>query len=113
MGVNTFFGKKIAEEYERLQNAQQDSKDKKDPDHQKDLPERLSETLSDKSIVNQKHKGGRPSNEKAGIKSRKQYTLTLIEDDYAIFLKSARSNGMSFAKFMEMAAKEYLKNHPL
>lgn len=113
MGINTFFNDKVSEEYERLEKMQQDSKVKKGSDHQKDLPERLSDTHSEESIVNQKHKGGRPTNEKAGIKSRKQYTLTLIEDDYALFLEKARSNGMSFAKFMEMAAKEYLKNHPL
>ena len=58
-----------------------------------------------------KKKGGRPKNEEIGLKSRKQYTLTLKEDDYKEFLSRARSEDISFAKFMEKAAKEYIENH--
>lgn len=58
-----------------------------------------------------KSRGGRPSNKEIGIKSRKQYSLTLKEDDYALFLAKARENNMSFAKFMEKAAFEFIKNN--
>ena len=55
-----------------------------------------------------KNKGGRPKNSEAGLFSRKQYTLTLVEDDYKDFLSRARAQGISFAKFMENAAKYYI-----
>ncbi len=58
-----------------------------------------------------KNKGGRPTNKERGLKSRKQYTLTLKEDDYRTFLEKASEEDISFAKFMERAAFEYIENH--
>ena len=58
-----------------------------------------------------KNQGGRPTNEEKGIKSRKQYTLTLKEDTYKMILEAAWSEDLSFAKFMERAAIEYINNH--
>ena len=46
-----------------------------------------------------------------GIKSRKQYTLTLKEDTYNLILEKAREEDLSFAKFMERAALEYIESH--
>ena len=58
-----------------------------------------------------KNQGGRPTNEEKGIKSRKQYTLTLKENTYKLILEEARKEEISFAKFMERAALEYIDNH--
>jgi len=58
-----------------------------------------------------KNQGGRPTNEAKGIKSRKQYTLTLKEDTYQMILSEAGKEEISFAKFMERAALEYIENH--
>lgn len=68
---------------------------------------------SDKSTSKKakKSKVGRPTKASKGEKTRKQYTLTLEEDDYARFMEEARKNKWSFASFMEEAAKEYIKNH--
>ena len=55
--------------------------------------------------------GGRPTNKEKGIKSRKQYTLTLKEDTYKLILEKAGEEDLSFAKFMERAALEYIENH--
>ena len=58
-----------------------------------------------------KNLGGRPTNKEKGIKSRKQYTLTLKEDTYKLILEKAREEDLSFAKFMERAALEYIESH--
>ena len=58
-----------------------------------------------------KNLGGRPTNKEKGIQSRKQYTLTLKEDTYQLILQKAREEDLSFAKFMERAALEYIDNH--
>ena len=58
-----------------------------------------------------KNPGGRPTNKEKGIQSRKQYTLTLKEDTYNMILDEARKEELSFAKFMERAALEYIRNH--
>ena len=59
----------------------------------------------------QKKSGGRRPNEYYGLKKRKQYTLTLKEDTYDFILDKAREEELSFAKFMERAALEYIENH--
>lgn len=64
-----------------------------------------------KAPITEKHKGGRPTNKEKGLKSRRQYTLTLKENDYSAFLEAARKNDLSFAKFMEKAAFEYIESH--
>lgn len=58
-----------------------------------------------------KNLGGRPTNKEKGIKSRKQYTLTLKEDTYKLILEKAGEEDLSFAKFMERAALEYIENN--
>lgn len=58
-----------------------------------------------------KNPGGRPTNKEKGILSRKQYTLTLKEDTYRMILEEAGKEELSFAKFMERAALEYINNH--
>lgn len=58
-----------------------------------------------------KNLGGRPTNKEKGIKSRKQYTLTLKEDTYKLILEKAGEEDLSFAKYMERAALEYIQNH--
>lgn len=58
-----------------------------------------------------KNQGGRPTNEEKGIKSRKQYTLTLKEDTYKMIFEEAAKEELSFAKYMERAALEYIDNH--
>lgn len=58
-----------------------------------------------------KNLGGRPTNKEKGIKSRKQYTLTLKEDTYKFIFEKAGEEDLSFAKFMERAALEYIENH--
>ena len=64
-----------------------------------------------KSKPKSKNLGGRPTNKEKGIKSRKQYTLTLKEDTYKLILDKAGEEDISFAKFMERAALEYIENH--
>lgn len=68
-------------------------------------------TTSVKTKQNGKYKGGRPKNKEKGIATRKQYTLTLKEDTYKTILEKANNEGLSFAKFMERAALEYIDNH--
>ncbi|SES42035.1 hypothetical protein SAMN04487884_1477 [Butyrivibrio fibrisolvens] len=58
-----------------------------------------------------KNLGGRPKNADRGLACRKQYTLTLEEDTYQTFLNMAREEKLSFAKFMEKAAFEYIENN--
>lgn len=58
-----------------------------------------------------KRKRGRPANKTKGIENRKQYTLTLKESTYERIMVVAHEEEISFAKFMEKAANEYLKNH--
>ena len=62
--------------------------------------------------ISEKNKGGRPTNQEKGISNRHQHTLTLKDDDYQKFLMYANSHELSFAKFLERAAKEYIVNHP-
>lgn len=65
----------------------------------------------EKTKEESKHPGGRPTLESIGKTPRKQYTLTLKEDDYKAFLERAGAEDLSFAKFMEKAAKEYISHH--
>ena len=58
-----------------------------------------------------KNPGGRPTNKSKGIKSRQQYTLTLKEETYKLILAKAQEEEISFAKYMERAAIEYMKNN--
>ena len=58
-----------------------------------------------------KHLGGRPTNMSIGKTSRKQYTLTLIPDDYRKIMDLAGADGVSFSKYIERAVNEYISNH--
>ena len=58
-----------------------------------------------------KNLGGRPKNSELGLACRKQYSLTLEENTYQTFLDMARKEKLSFAKFMEKAAYEYIENN--
>ena len=81
--------------------------------------EKLPKEITSKKVADKKTKeaspkknlGGRPTNKEKGIQSRKQYTLTLKEDTYNLFLEKARKEDISFAKFMERAGIEYINNH--
>lgn len=64
-----------------------------------------------KKVDEDKNKGGRRPNAEKGIANRKQYTLTLKEDTYNMIVSEARKEEISFAKFMERAAIEYINNH--
>ena len=75
-----------------------------------DEPKKVS-SKKQKEEPKPKNLGGRPTNKEKGIKSRKQYTLTLKEDTYKLILEKAREEDLSFAKFMERAALEYIENH--
>lgn len=58
-----------------------------------------------------KQKPGRPSFKEKGLKKRKQYTLTLLEDTYDQIMENATIEGVSFAKYMEKAVLYYMENH--
>lgn len=91
MGVNKFLKAGIEQEETKIENV-------------------INEKKSEFTNRTKKSKGGRPTNKEKGLKSRKQYTLTLKEDDYNLFLKNARSQDLSFAKFMEKAAFNYIES---
>ena len=81
------------------------------PAEAKEPPKEEKKPASKKKNTNQENKGGRPTNKEKGIKSRKQYTLTLKEETYKMILDKAGEEELSFAKYMERAALEYIKNH--
>ena len=58
-----------------------------------------------------KHPGGRPSYQSQGKTKRQQYTLTLQPEMYKDILDRAASEDISFAKYVERAVTEYIKNH--
>lgn len=104
MGVNKLLKAGIAKE-----NLQLKGKAAKKEERTETVKEAVREVK--KPAPDKKNRGGRPTNKEVGIKSRKQYSLTLKEDDYRLFLEKARENDLSFAKFMEKAAFEYIENH--
>lgn len=67
--------------------------------------------LKKEKPAKKKNPGGRPKNAELGLACRKQYTLTLEENTYKTFLEMARAEKLSFAKFMEKAALEYIENN--
>lgn len=77
-----------------------ESETKESPDSETSSPRKKS-----------KNPGGRPTNKSKGIKSRQQYTLTLKEETYKLILAKAQEEEISFAKYMERAAIEYMKNN--
>ncbi|WP_029324730.1 hypothetical protein [Butyrivibrio sp. AE3004] len=115
MGVNKLLKAGIEKEQAQLKDVAAKKEEKKTSEkaevtvQKKEPPKK--ESIVVKEVKPEKNKGGRPTNKEKGLKSRKQYTLTLKEDDYSTFLEAARDNDLSFAKFMEKAAFEYIENH--
>lgn len=93
----------IAQEAKSVETAE-DTPPKEAPP-KNNIPKKAKEKQKKKNL------GGRPTNKEKGIQSRKQYTLTLKEDTYQLILKRAGEEDLSFAKFMERAALEYIENH--
>lgn len=81
--------------------------EKKEPE----VKETVEEKAPKEKPKKKKNLGGRPKNADRGLACRKQYTLTLEEDTYQTFLEKAREEKLSFAKFMEKAAYEYIENN--
>ena len=73
--------------------------------------EKEEKTRKGKEQKPKKQKPGRPSFKEKGLKKRKQYTLTLLEDTYNQIMENATIEGVSFAKYIEKAAVEYMENH--
>lgn len=69
---------------------------------EKARPEKKSSEAN--SSKEKKHPGGRPKKEI----TRKQYTLTLREDDYKKAMAQAAEEDISFAKLVEKALRQYL-----
>lgn len=77
----------------------------------KSEPKESSDNETSSPRKKSKNPGGRPTNKSKGIKSRQQYTLTLKEETYKLILAKAQEEEISFAKYMERAALEYIKNN--
>lgn len=56
---------------------------------------------------------GRPTNKEKGITPRKQFTITLREDDYEYFQNMAKSKYISLAKLIENALYAYDGKKPI
>ena len=115
MGVNKLLKAGIEGEKEQLEKASS-----KPTTSNKEIKKRSVKTSQmpteekpkkPKEEVPQKHPGGRPTNESKGKISRKQYTLTLIPDDYNKIMNLADLDGLSFSKYIERAVNEYIRNH--
>lgn len=104
MGVNKLLKAGIAKETLQL-------KDGASRKSEKAGTEKKITSKSKTTATAKKRKGGRPTNKELGLEDRKQYSLTLKENDYNLFLEAARAENMSFAKFMERAAYEYIRHH--
>lgn len=110
MGVNKLLKAGIAKENMQLKG-ESARKETRAAAKKEKTNEEKRDTVRAKTAAARKNRGGRPTNKEIGIQSRKQYSLTLKEEDYNLFLKTARENDLSFAKFMEKAAFEYIKNY--
>ena len=114
MGVNKLLKAGIAEEEQQLAKAS--SKPKAKPAKEKPTSKVMQMPAEEvpkkkKAEAPKKHPGGRPTNESKGKVSRKQYTLTLIPDDYDKIMGLADVDGISFSKYIERAVNEYISNH--
>lgn len=82
-----------------------------------------SENLSDVTLKNldptesvvqeskEKKKPGRPTNASKGLTTRKQFSITLPKNVYRESSELAAKDGVSFAKYVEMALVDYNKYH--
>jgi len=121
MGLKNMLAQGVANEQEQLKKASKNTaitlkdsisstQENQTTNANEDKPITLEKNDTNSSNIVKKQ-GGRPTNEEKGIKSRKQYTITLREDTYKLILDEARAEDISFAKFMERAAIEYINNH--
>ncbi len=115
MGLNKMLKAGLAEEKEQLAKA---SAKPKSFAEKKEITSKVVELPAEddlpkvkKKTITQKHAGGRPTNESKGKTSRKQYTLTLIPNDYSKIMNLADADGLSFSKYIERAVNEYISNH--
>ncbi len=116
MGVNKLLKAGIAGEKEQLAKAS--AKPKEQTAEKKEKPIKVTPIKTEepdkkpkKKAAEKKHPGGRPTNESKGKISRKQYTLTLVPDDYSKIMDLADADGLSFSKYIERAVNEYISNH--
>ena len=72
------------------------------------LPSYESGWFRCETIGAKKHAGGRPTHESKGKTNRKQYTLTLLPEDYEKIMDAAGAERLSFARFVEKAVHEYI-----
>ena len=101
-----------ASEAQALAAAKEKKSSPKAPETKEPVKKEPTEEKTQKEkAVKKKNLGGRPKNADRGLACRKQYTLTLEEDTYQTFLNMAREEKLSFAKFMEKAAFEYIENN--
>ena len=101
-----------ANEAQALAAAKEQKASAKAPEKKEPVKKEVKEDKTPKEKpVKKKNLGGRPKNADRGLACRKQYTLTLEEDTYQTFLNMAREEKLSFAKFMEKAAFEYIENN--
>lgn len=77
---------------------------------EKEAPVQAEEIRQPENVTEKKRRG-RPSFKEKGMKVRKQYTLTLEEELYGLILEKAAAEKISFAKYLERAALEYMKRH--
>ena len=116
MGVNKLLKAGIAGEKEQLAKAS--AKSEAQTIEEKEKPSKVTPKTNEKppekpkkKAAVKKHPGGRPTNESKGKISRKQYTLTLVPDDYSKIMDLADADGLSFSKYIERAVNEYISNH--
>ena len=116
MGVNKLLKAGIEGEKEQLEKASVKPKSVKATEEKKQSSKVKRMPVEEKPNKVQeeepkKHPGGRPTNKSKGKTSRKQYTLTLIPDDYSKIMELADEDGISFSKYIERAVNEYIDNH--
>ncbi|MCR5356312.1 MAG: hypothetical protein K6E63_02810 [Lachnospiraceae bacterium] len=116
MGVNKLLKAGIAGEKEQLAKASEKPKVK--TAEVKEKPKKVTPIKTEEpdkkpknKAADNKHPGGRPTNESKGKISRKQYSLTLVPDDYSRIMDLADADGLSFSKYIERAVNEYIRNH--
>ena len=104
-GVNSLL-KAAAHDMQQTEKAQVKSSERKT----KTLDQTEQPSPEQHEEVQTKHRG-RPFNKAKGIATRAQHTITLKDEDYQKFLEYANEHDMSFAKLVEKATVEYIKNH--
>ena len=128
MPINEMLKQGIKDEEDSLDKAKQQSKERKEKAARKAAEEEAArkaaeekaeeearkaaeEEAARKAAEKGKHAGGRPTLQSTGKVARTQFSLTLKQEDYDTFLERAWAEDLSFSKFMEKAAKEYMKTH--